>query len=92
MSDSFQKKRRGHRIDCLIAHTNLYKSYAGGKYWVQQGSEDYLQIDLGAPQHVTHIGVMGEIPALATFPPKELYDIERKKPRGRQPLLTEHGN
>eukprot|EP01032_Pedospumella_encystans_P008588 gene8588-10174_t len=65
--------KRAHQY-CRIQHQGVdsissfysYRNCVGG--WEQKGSNDYLEINLGYPRSVTHIGTAGELPTMTSFP------------------------
>ena len=75
-------KGKGHRVHhCQIHHEqstdqhyNRYKSLLG---YIQMDPSDYLEIDLGEPRVITHIGTAGRHPCTKAFP--QGFGIPQKK-------------
>eukprot|EP01032_Pedospumella_encystans_P008587 gene8587-10173_t len=74
--------KRAHQY-CRIQHQGadplpFFYSYRGGNGgWEQKGSNDYLEINLGYPRSITHIGTLGENPITTVFPTRKIVGRKR---------------
>jgi len=97
LPDIISNNSKAFKLDFTVKNLpkKAYKSCAhlnysigkerNGQGWEQVNETDYLQIDLGRFQYVTHVGTAGLYPNLQRFPTRKLAIAYRTRKRWRWP-------